>query len=548
MSTAAILSTGTEILQGHYADTNAQWLSAKLTTLGITVQRHVAAPDRPDDIADALAYLVERHDLVIMTGGLGPTEDDLTRQAVCKVFGTELAEDDRAWKMIVDRFALRGSPPPESNRVQCLIPKSARTLYNLWGTAPGFVIETPGFLGAMEPCSSRRGAKEGASMACALQDEKHGISRGTSRCRLFAALPGPPRENRPMFEKYLEKLLARRFGGGLLARITTLHTFGISESALNDCLRPLFEEIGDAPDRVLAFLAGEARVDVRLTVRAATRRALAAAERPLLTRIRRLLPRDCIYGRNDDTLESVASALLRRRGLKLAVAESCTGGLIAKRLTDLAGSSDVLLEGWVTYSNTAKRRRLGVRAATLRRHGAVSSETAREMAVGALRKSGADVAVAVTGIAGPSGGTPEKPVGLVWYGLAWRSPLHSPSAKEGKAGVGSREKSRMGSSVGSHEAGQEGSQAGCQAGSQALQAASCAGSRAGSQAEHPRRALRVETFRTCFPSGREMVRLFASHRALDLVRRLLLDLPLEVPPISRPTSVSHRGDNRCGGA
>ena len=505
MSIAAILSTGTEILQGHYADTNAQWLSAKLTALGITVQRHVATPDRPDDIADALAYLVERHDLVIMTGGLGPTEDDLTRQAVCKVFGTELAEDARAWKMIEDRFALRGGRPPESNRVQCLIPRSARALYNLWGTAPGFVIETPGFLGAMEPCSSRRGAKEGASMACALQDERSGSSRGTSLCRLFAALPGPPRENRPMFDKYLERILARRFGGGLLTRITTLHTFGISESALNDCLCPLFEEIGHAPDRVLAFLAGEARVDVRLTVRATTRRALAAAERPLLTRIRRLLPRDCIYGRNDDTLESVASALLRQRGLKLAVAESCTGGLIAKRLTDLAGSSDILLEGWVTYSNPAKRRRLGVRAATLRRHGAVSSETAREMALGALRESGADVAVAVTGIAGPSGGTPEKPVGLVWYGLAWKDPIGSRGGKAGRQ-------------------------------------------RTESKAGNRRRAIRVETFRTCFPSGREMVRLFASHRALDLVRRLLLDLPLEIPPISRPTPVSHRGDSRCAGA
>lgn len=522
MSTAAILSTGTEILQGHYADTNAQWLSAKLTALGITVQRHVAAPDRPDDIADALAYLVERHDLVIMTGGLGPTEDDLTRQAVCKVFGTQLAEDARAWKMIMDRFALRGGPPPESNRVQCLIPSSARTLFNHWGTAPGFVIETPA---GPRNGTARRTRKTGRK---AKQDSAS--IHGVSRCRLFAALPGPPRESRPMFEKYLEKLLARRFGGGLFTRITTLHTFGISESALNDCLRPLFGELGGDSDRVLAFLAGEARVDVRLTVRATSRRALAAAERPLLTRIRRLLPRDSIYGRNDDTLESVASTLLRQRGLKLAVAESCTGGLIAKRLTDLAGSSDILLEGWVTYSNTAKRRRLGVRAATLRRHGAASSETAREMALGALRESGADVAVAVTGIAGPSGATPEKPVGLVWYGLAWKDPLDSPSAKERKGGIGPAE--------GVQDRHPD---------RRVEPAASRAESGGGSQAEHPRRALRVETFRTCFPSGREMVRLFASHRALDLVRRLLLDLPLEIPPISAPTPVSH-ADSRCAGA
>ncbi|MBN1866516.1 competence/damage-inducible protein A [Candidatus Sumerlaeota bacterium] len=431
-----ILSTGTEILQGLYADTNAQWLSARLSAMGLHVVRHVAAPDRARDVADAIAYLGRTCQLVVMTGGLGPTEDDLTRQAVCEAFGTRLREDAKAWRMIVERFRHRGVAPPASNRVQCLIPEGARTLYNLWGTAPGFAIDRP--------------------------------PKGLP---WFAALPGPPRENRPMFEKYLEREIARRFARGRIARIRTLHTVGISESALNDRLRALFEEIGDDPDRGIAFLSGDARVDIRLVARGADPAQVRASMNALSARVRRRVPPDCIYGSDRETLEAVVLRLMRKRGRRLAVAESCTGGQVASRLTDIAGSSDVFLAGWVAYSNEAKCSELGVRRSTLERHGAVSAETAAEMARGALDRSGADVAVSVTGIAGPGGGTKEKPVGLVWYGLAWRE-----ERKKGASGT-----------------------------------------------------VRCETFQTCFRSGREMVRRYASHRALDLVRRLAIGLPLELP-------------------
>ncbi|NQU44460.1 competence/damage-inducible protein A, partial [bacterium] len=169
---AGILSTGTEILQGLYPDTNAQWLSDRLTAMGLRVMRHVAAPDDTASVADALRYLAERCEVVIMTGGLGPTEDDLTREAVCKVFGTDLREDARAWDMIAERFRHRDTHPPVSNRVQCLIPREARTLYNNWGTAPGFQLDL-----AVDGNPSRPPV-------------------------YFIALPGPPRENRPMFEEY----------------------------------------------------------------------------------------------------------------------------------------------------------------------------------------------------------------------------------------------------------------------------------------------------------------------------------------------------------
>ena len=457
-TTAGILSTGSEILEGLYADTNAQWLSQQLTSMGLRVRRHVAAPDRAEDVADALAYLVGQCDVVIMSGGLGPTEDDLTRQAVSRVFGVGLTEDKRAWQMIEKRFVHRGTKPPESNRVQCMIPDGARVLYNQWGTAPGFVIE---------------GRK-----ALAVAD----------RDVWFAALPGPPREMRPMFEHYLVDEFRERFGGGLATRITTIHTFGISESALNEMLRDMFDAMRGHDREALALLAGEARVDVRLVVRGDDPKSVSKRTAALSQKVRRRIPVDCIYGRNDETLESVVGRLMRSKGLTLAIAESCTGGLVAKRLTDIAGSSEFLKECCVTYSNDAKRARLGVNEATLKAHGAVSEETAREMARGMLESSGADVAVSVTGVAGPGGGTPEKPVGTVWYGLAWH-----PKRVSGKG-----------------------------------------------------RGIAVATARTGFRSGRDLVRAFASHRALDLVRRCVEGLDLDIPSFRQVSEPTPQRSRRTG--
>jgi nicotinamide-nucleotide amidase len=449
---AGILSTGTEILQGLYADTNAQWLGARLTENGISVRRVVAAPDRADDVADAIDYLTRECEIIIMSGGLGPTEDDLTRQAVCKIFGTKLRDDPKAWDMIVERFRMRGRDVPASNRVQCLIPEGARALYNKWGTAPGFVLN-------------------------------HKVV-ATGRVVYFVALPGPPRENHPMYEEYLAKEIHERFGQYSRTKIRTLHSFGISESALNETLRPLFEETADS-DVTLAFLAGEARVDIRVTVRSDSEEERDRLMREYVGKIRRRLPKGTIFGADAESLELVVNRLLRKQGKTIALAESCTGGLVAKRLTDIPGSSEVFLEGWVVYSNEAKMKRLGVRKSALDKHGAVSPEVAQEMALGALKNSGADLAIAVTGIAGPGGGSAEKPVGLVWYGVAWkeRPVMQSKSAERGAGAGRATTKSPL---------------------------------------------YGVACCRTCFTSVRELVRTFAAHRALDLARRKLLDLPLEI--------------------
>jgi len=446
---AGILSTGTEILQGLYPDTNAQWLSTRLGAMGIESVRHVAAPDDPNDVADGLRYLSERCDVVIMSGGLGPTADDLTRDAVCEVFGSRLVEDAEAWQMIRRRFAHRDVLPPKSNRVQCMVPEDARVMQNEWGTAPGFVLEA-----TLGP-----------------------------RPVWFAALPGPPGELQPMFEKHMAAELTQRFGAGRVLLTRVLHTYGVSESALNDRLGGLFSDLRGDANRRLAYLAKHARVDLRVTTQGRDGREARRRMGPLVARVRRRVPAGHIYGSDDETLESVVGRLLRKQGLRLATAESCTGGLVAKRLTDVAGSSEFLLEGWVTYTNEAKRKRLGVRKATLDRFGAVSSETAREMARGALERSGADMAVALTGIAGPGGGTPEKPVGTVWYGFAWRSALRDLATTR-----------NLDPELDIREYGD----------------------------------TLVATCTSCLPSSREVVRSFSSHRALDLVRRLTLGLPLSI--------------------
>ncbi len=438
MPQAAILSTGTEILQGLYPDTNAQWLSARLAEFGIDVTAHMAAPDQPHHVAEAIRHLLSRVDLVIMTGGLGPTEDDLNRNAIAEVFNCELKENKAAWRRIEKRFAMRSKDePPRSNRVQCLIPDIATVMQNDWGTAPGFVIES---------------------------------ERGT-----LVAMPGPPRENRPMFDKYVAKIISKKFSGGRSSRVRTLHTFGISESKLNDMLHPLFAEYNDSDDARIAFLAGQARVDIRLTAFGNGKQSINRRLTSLINKVKRRLPSDHLYGTDGDTLESVLLGLMAKRGLTLSLAESCTGGLIAKRLTDIAGSSAVLKESAVTYSNEAKMKRLGVRRETLEKHGAVSPQVARQMALGSLKSSASDIAVAVTGIAGPGGGSKEKPVGLVYYAIAWRTESMPETRFDEAEKVGKNH---------------------------------------------------VATTSTCFSSGREIVRLFASHRALDLPRRLLKNLPL----------------------
>jgi nicotinamide-nucleotide amidase len=371
---AAILSIGSELMEGRIADTNAAFLSDRLTTLGFRMDRHVAVGDRRADILAELRALATAVDVVVVTGGIGPTPDDPTRQVFAEFLGVELVEDAVAADDLRALFARRNIVPPASNFIQARIPAGAELLRNPTGTAAGF-------------------------------------SCRAARC-LFFSLPGVPSEMKVMYRESIEPALRRMTDRTILVR--ALMTFGMPESLIGEKLREMMTE-GHEP--AVATQAHEGVITVRITATdrdaAACRAKLEAAERDVRARLG-----DCVYGVEGQSLAEVAAALLRERGLSLAVAESCTGGNVAAQLTDVPGISACLMETAVTYSNASKTRRLGVAASLIEAYGAVSPEVARAMAAGMRLNARVDLALATTGIAGPTGATPEKPVGLVYVALA----------------------------------------------------------------------------------------------------------------------------------
>jgi len=378
--TSEIVSTGTEIMQGVYPDTNAREISHRLLKLGIPPLYHTAVGDDKMTLLNILGIARNRTDVIIMTGGLGPTVDDLTRDVVSELYGKPLVPDLKAADMIRARFVMRRRCMPESNLTQALLPAGSIPLYNENGTAPGFII---------------------------YEETQH---------KALIALPGPPREWIPMFDNVVADFLKTHFPSSAIIDTLVLRTIDIPESQLNEQLKPLFNAL---PGVTFAFIFRPGKVDIRLTASAAssveTNQLLEDARKKIL----RLIDPMCIYGEGDDaTLEAEVGQLLIAGKKTLAIAESCTGGLLCKRLTDIPGSSNYLKEGIVVYSDKAKVKYLGVRDETLRHYGAVSGETVAEMATGMKRVSGADIALGITGIAGPTGGSQEKPVGLVYLGLA----------------------------------------------------------------------------------------------------------------------------------
>jgi len=376
-----IISTGSEILQGLYPDTNAQNLSRLFFEQGFEVVGHSAVGDHRPRTRATLENALSDAELVVMTGGLGPTEDDVNRFVIAELYGLALVRDARAEEMLRERFRYRGITMPERNVVQADLPAGCRTLYNHWGTAPGFFLP---------PVQARPA---------------------------LLALPGPPKEWRPMIERAFEEEISDLFPGRPRRRVYSLHVSMTAESTLNEALSDLFRE---GQDTELALLANRGHIRIRLIATgeddADLDRRISAMRAKVLDRIGEKLPYS--EGQDATTLEEALLAAMQQRGLTLATAESCTGGWVAKALTDIAGSSATLVAGWVTYSNEAKARELGVDPGVIEEHGAVSEETARAMAEGARRKSGADIAISVTGIAGPSGGSEEKPVGTVWFALS----------------------------------------------------------------------------------------------------------------------------------
>jgi nicotinamide-nucleotide amidase len=373
INSAEIVTIGTEMLLGDLVDTNTPWLSARLATLGVGVYRHTTVGDNRERITGALREAASRADLVITTGGLGPTSDDLTNECLGVVTGRRMVEYPEAREHVDEMFKKFGRRPTPNNYKQALFPEGTDLIPNPLGTAMGALLE----------------------------------AEGTQ----FATLPGVPSEMKRMFEETLEPLIRARSVGSIVSK--TLWFAGIGESALAEQVQDFL----DATDPTVAPLAGQSKVRLRITTRAATQseaeEKIAPVEKEILSRLG-----DYYFGEDEETLESAVGQLLKKWGATLALAESCTGGLLAKRLTDSAGSSAYFKEGLVTYSNESKERWLGVPREMLVEHGAVSEPVARKMAEGVRKIARADYGLSVTGIAGPDGGTKEKPVGLVFVGLS----------------------------------------------------------------------------------------------------------------------------------
>jgi nicotinamide-nucleotide amidase len=396
-----LLNTGSELMLGRVLNTHQQWLCRRLADLGYLVTRQVAVADTVHDIEQAVREALSRADLVIVTGGLGPTSDDLTRDRVAQLLGRKLQEDPAVLAHIQQFFEVRHRAMPEQTRVQAQVPEGAIVLPNPHGTAPGLALEiSPP---AAQNCTSSK-----------TENPRFGKEHSASSlAKWLVMLPGPPRELRPMFTDSVVPLLQRVLPppGSFVCR--TLKATGIGESVVEEKIaEPLQPLI--AAGLELGYCARPGQVDVRLAAQGPdAAHTVSQAEQVVRERIGPF-----IYGLDEEELETIIVRLLTERKETLALAESCTGGCIAHRITNVPGASAVLLAGLVTYSNAAKQRFLRVRAETLAEHGAVSEPVARQMAEGAREQTGATYALSVTGIAGPSGGTPAKPVGTVFIGLA----------------------------------------------------------------------------------------------------------------------------------
>lgn len=383
--TVEIINTGAELLSGRTLNRHQQWLCRRLSDLGHEVIRQVTVADQGPVICDAVRESLSRADLVITTGGLGPTSDDLTRENVARLLGRSLREDPAVLQRIESIFRQRSRPVPARARIQAMVPAGAEVLPNPAGTAPGLAIE--------------------------LDPNPHRSSRQRS---LLILLPGPPRELHPMFDASVVPLLSRVFGRPESFVCHLLRTTGMPESMVEEQLQiPLQAWVGKGLE--VGYCARPLEVDVRLAARGVQAQDVVSAAAKI---VRRVLA-DSVYSVAEEELEAVVVRLLTEQRQTLAVAESCTGGLVSHRITNVPGASKVLLAGLVTYSNEAKEQLLGVPTDLLQHHGAVSASVAQAMADGVRRCSGADIGVAVTGIAGPGGGTSEKPVGTVYLAIAW---------------------------------------------------------------------------------------------------------------------------------
>lgn len=374
--TAEIISIGDELLIGQIVNTNASWMSRQLNLANVQVKHVTVVGDDRDDIRRSLDLALSRAEVVLLTGGLGPTHDDITKKVVAEYFDSaEMVVDEKVLAHVKAFFQRRNLHMAPVNEGQALVPKKATVLWNDYGTAPGLLFEHTG--------------------------------------RYCAILPGVPAEMQHLMSERVLPFLKSKTPNAAI-RHRTIRTVGVGESALFEKLAPIaeLEKFGK-----IAFLPHFSAVDVRISVyendAAAAERRIRAAEEYILSRVGQ-----SVYGFDEETLESVIGRLLIAKQATLAVAESCTGGFVAHRLTNVSGSSQYFDRGLVTYSNAAKMQLLGVPEEIIQQHGAVSEECAKAMAAGVRHHSDTTYGLATTGIAGPTGGTEEKPVGLIWVGVA----------------------------------------------------------------------------------------------------------------------------------
>ena len=371
---AEILCVGTEILLGDIVNTNAQFISKGLADLGIEVYHQSVVGDNPQRLLDEFKKSFERTDIIITTGGLGPTQDDLTKETGAKYFNKEMILDKNSLSQLESYFKKMGKSNLESNNIkQAYFPKDAAIFPNPHGTAPGCCMKQNG--------------------------------------KILIILPGPPKEAKPMFQNYVVPFL-KKYSTGVI-KSKTLRVCGMGESSMAESVSDL---INNSVNPTVAPYAKQNDTILRITARANTEEEAVELIKPVESKIREKLGIN-IYGEDDDTMEDVIGKLLINKGLTISSAESCTGGLIAARLVNYPGISAVFKEGAVTYTNEAKMKRLRVKKDTLDKFTAVSSETAKEMAEGIAKTANTDIGIATTGIAGPGGGTCKKPVGLVYIGL-----------------------------------------------------------------------------------------------------------------------------------
>lgn len=369
--TVELISVGTEILLGNIVNTNAAYLAEQCAGLGLSCYYQSVVGDNEERLTLTLKNAMGRADIVICSGGLGPTEDDLTKEVTAKVCGLELVMDEGWREQIAEFFALRGSTPTENNWKQALVPEGAVVLYNPNGTAPGLIIE---------------------------RDDVRVI-----------LLPGPPGELIPLFAEQVKPYLEKLTPGVIYSQ--TVKICGLGESMVETQVKDLIDAQSNP---TLATYAKTGEVHIRVTASAGDAKEAKKLTKPVVKELKARFGENIYTAEEDVTLEKAVEELLLANGLTLTCAESCTGGLLSARLVNVPGSSEVFRSGLVTYSNKAKRKLLGVKKSTLQKYGAVSARTAEEMAKGAANLSKCDVTVSVTGIAGPDGGTKEKPVGLVY--------------------------------------------------------------------------------------------------------------------------------------